>query len=100
MNDDRYATILAWGGIEGEFNYVRIGNPIAVTPPALRVTATGQTVTLSWPSAATGFELESTVSLSPPAWTVVNKQPIVQGDQNVVTEEMGGVRTRFYRLKK
>jgi len=100
MNDDRYATILAWGGIEGEFNYVRMGTPIAATPPALRVTASGQTVTLSWPSAATGFELESTPSLSPTAWTKVNKQPVVQGDQNVVTDDMGGLASRFYRLRK
>jgi hypothetical protein len=62
--------------------------------PMLAITKAGNSLTLSWPTSATGFVLESTTVVSSPSWTVV---PGVTG--NSVTITPGGAAS-FYRLKK
>jgi hypothetical protein len=62
-------------------------------PPQLAITLSGTNVILTWPTNATGFTLESTTNLVPPAvWTPVT-------GQNAVTNPITATR-KFYRLSQ
>lgn len=41
-------------------------------PPVLHITRTGDTVTISWPTEATGFTLEASPTLAPATWAPVS----------------------------
>ena len=56
-------------------------------------------VVLSWPSTASGFVLESSISLLPNSWALVEPAPVIVGSQFAVTNPMSDG-ARFYRLKK
>ena len=62
--------------------------------PALSVSRSAGSVTISWPAAVTGFTLESTDSLPAPSWT-----PVSVGANNSVTITIGSG-NKFYRLRK
>lgn len=74
-----------------------------VEPPDIAVGLTiaraGSRLTLSWPTSATGFALESAETLGQEPWAPVSATAVVEGDQNVVTVDIGAG-PRFYRLKK
>jgi hypothetical protein len=100
-SDDRYATILGWG-YAAEFDYVRIGTPIAAplqSPPELKISRSGNNIVISWASSATGFSLETTPSLAPATWSAVTDIPVLNADQSIVTNVVGGT-SRYFRLKK
>jgi hypothetical protein len=59
--------------------------------PALSISAVGGSVTISWPSAFTGFTLENTDSLTAPSWSTVNGVA-----NNSVTITIGAG-NKFYR---
>jgi hypothetical protein len=67
----------------------------------IQISRSGQALKLSWPVSATGFVLESAESpvATATAWTVVPNTPVPEGDQNVVTLEIGPA-SQFFRLKK
>jgi hypothetical protein len=70
--------------------------------PTLSVTGSSTGVTLSWPTAATGFKLQSTSELllnGATQWTDVQGTPVVNGATTSVTVTPTGDRT-FYRLVK
>jgi hypothetical protein len=68
--------------------------------PTLRVARAGKSLSLSWPSAASGFVLESTGSLAPPAnWTPETAAPVSDAEQNTVTLPLSDG-AKFYRLHK
>jgi hypothetical protein len=67
--------------------------------PSLTVTHAAKNVTLSWPVSAAGFVLESSASLSTPAWAPVTDTPVVNGDQNSISAD-ASTGTKFYRLRK
>jgi hypothetical protein len=80
------------------FSNIRV-EVIAAAPPNLRILPVGTNVVLSWPTAgATGYNLESTPSLSTPAWTGAG-DPTVVGNDNFVTNAVSGGE-KYYRLKK
>jgi hypothetical protein len=54
---------------------------------------------LSWPSAYSGFTLQSTTGLNPTNWVDCPDVPAVVGTQYAVTNSLSDQR-RFYRLKK
>ena len=62
------------------------------TAPTLTVTWSGSTLTISWPTSATGYTLESKASLSDATWTTV-------GTANPTTVTIG-TGNAFYRLRK
>ncbi|MBI2927236.1 MAG: hypothetical protein HYY24_16200, partial [Verrucomicrobia bacterium] len=74
---------------------------VAVMPaPDLEITLTAQTIELSWPSAASDFQLEQTDALAPtPTWQRVEKQPVVSGERCTVRLAVTNS-TMFYRLRK
>ncbi|MEO5804441.1 MAG: hypothetical protein ABIR24_13025 [Verrucomicrobiota bacterium] len=73
--------------------------PPIETGPQLTILLSGNNAVISWPSSATGFVLEKTVSLSNPDWATVNEPVQQQNGQYVVTDPISGTAS-FYRLKK
>jgi hypothetical protein len=89
------ATILGWAAA-AQWDYVRIGVPLPPGPPTLQITRTGNSLAISWPTAATGYTLQKTASLSPASWSTAGT-PTVQGNMNVFTTTIGPAK-QFYRL--
>lgn len=69
--------------------------PVAL--PALSVTIQGDNVIISWPATATGLALQSTTTLSPPAWQDSGLAPVMEGDRFKVTVTVSGS-SKFFRL--
>jgi hypothetical protein len=88
------AEIVALGKPTSDKIPVAILGVVPETPPVLTATRAGTSITISWPTTATGFTLETTVSLSTPAWTAVGGVA-----NNSVTVPIGPG-NQFYRLKK
>jgi len=66
--------------------------------PRLAAIASSANLTLTWPTNAVGFIVESTTSLAPPViWSTNSTVPTVIGGQNVVTVPVTGTQ-QFYRL--
>jgi uncharacterized repeat protein (TIGR03803 family) len=68
--------------------------------PQLTIIPAASNVLLAWPADATGFTLQSTTNLAPPAvWTAVSPGPVVVNGQNVVTNAISGT-PQFFRLSQ
>jgi hypothetical protein len=86
---------------------VRVGlswadvTPPAVSSPNLSIAANGNgTVTIAWPTSASGFMLEGASNLnSPISWTPVTNSIIVSGGFNTVNVNATSG-NQFFRLKK
>lgn len=66
-------------------------------PVTLEVSNSGSGITLSWPSWAAGFALQSTTNLSKSAWTPVTKPPVLANDRwSLMTPPTNSL--IFYRL--
>jgi hypothetical protein len=71
---------------------------LGITAP-LKITSSGDGVTVSWSTNATGFTLQATASLQPPVtWTNAGAATVAGGNYSV-TEPIGTT-PKFYRLKK
>lgn len=68
-----------------------------VEAPELSIGWEGESLVLTWPASATGFEVESTAVLVPADWQPTGLTPTVEGDLNKVTLTPEGA-TGFYRL--
>jgi hypothetical protein len=66
-------------------------------PPRLSAAIANGNATLSWPSSATGFHLQSVASLPAPAWTNVTNTPVPMGGSLTVTLP-ADAGTQFFRL--
>ena len=75
--------------------------PLPIATPTLQILRNGNgTVTMVWPTAATGYNLESTLNLSAPStWTPVTNSIVVSGTNSTVTVNANGG-NQFFRLKK
>jgi autotransporter-associated beta strand protein len=67
-------------------------------PITLTITLSGPNVVVSWPTNATGFQLQAAGAVTG-TWTNDNTTIVVSGSNNTVTEAAVGT-TKFYRLKK
>jgi hypothetical protein len=78
----------------------RLGSGQLAYVPSLSKTTTGNSITLSWPRGATGFNLYKSDSLTTPSWTGVTNVPVVSvdGAAFTVTVAMDAAK-RFYRLQ-
>ena len=66
----------------------------------LKVKRVGQTLAISWPATATGYQLESTAGTGAGAvWEHVTTPPVVVATEQVVTVDITAG-ARFFRLKK
>jgi len=68
--------------------------PAVTSAPSLSIASSGNSLTISWPSAVTDFTLESTDSLTTQAWTPVSG---VANNSVTITINAGN---KFYRLHK
>ncbi|MCC6235638.1 MAG: hypothetical protein IT580_23580, partial [Verrucomicrobiales bacterium] len=69
------------------------------TAPSLTVARSGANLLLSWPAAATGYQLDASASLVPAAWQPAGLTPTVNGDRQQVTVTPNAG-PRFFRLSK
>jgi PKD repeat protein len=68
--------------------------------PQLSVTLDNGVVALSWPTNASGYTLQFTTNLIPPAnWMIVTSPPVVINGQNVVTNATSAPQM-FFRLEQ
>jgi hypothetical protein len=77
-----------------------LGTPSASESPPLAISFSGTdaAVVLSWPMNATGFTLQSTTNLIPPAvWSAVSPAPVVVNGNYTVTNPISDAQ-KFYRL--
>lgn len=89
--DQRYFARSGQGDIGAyEFN----AGPVAARMSIRRV---GGDLVISWPSSFPDYELESSASLAPAAWTPVGTPPVLIGFDLIVTNALGSFDT-FYRL--
>src|SRR5215831_571964 len=58
---------------------------IALVPPRLTITRSGNNVIICWPSPSTGFKLQQSVGLAPASWTDVGQAPVDNGTTKCVT---------------
>ena len=66
----------------------------------LKIALTNSVATLSWTNAPTGFRLESTPALNPPAaWTTVAAAVTMTNGQNTVSVPVTGA-NQFFRLQR
>jgi hypothetical protein len=70
-----------------------------ISVPKLTITPVGGMVVISWPVAATGFNLEQTASLTVGSWTGVTNAWSTVGGNYIITNTPTGTAT-FYRLHK
>jgi hypothetical protein len=87
--------VAASGGNAGYGTVFSISLPL--TPPQLTITASGRNVVLSWPTNATGFNLQSTTDLVSPLWTTNLPAPVILNGQNTVSNPISGTQ-QFFRL--
>ncbi|MEO8425963.1 MAG: hypothetical protein ABI651_02510 [Verrucomicrobiota bacterium] len=92
----RYAVIRPCGS-KADVNLLADCKPVEAPPLGINLNP-DKTVRVAWTTNAVGFALQSSSNLSLPQWTAVTNAPVVQGDQNTVTEPAVG--NRFYRLAK
>jgi len=68
--------------------------------PALSVVLSGNSVILSWPLNAPGFNVKSTTNLTPgTAWVGITNAPILQNGQHTVTVPISNL-NQFFRLQQ
>jgi uncharacterized repeat protein (TIGR03803 family) len=93
-----YGTALQ-GGTNGNGTVFSL-SLVAVSAPQLTIKPSGTNVILTWPTNATGFTLESTTNLNPPAvWITNSPTPVVVNTNNIVTNGITGTK-KFYRLSQ
>ena len=85
-----YAGTASWYWGVDDFGLYSI--PPVSSSPTLSISSAAGSVTISWPSAVTGFTLESTDSLTAPSWS-----PVSGVANNSVTITVGAG-NKFYRL--
>jgi hypothetical protein len=85
---------------------VRVGltwadvTPVPVATPTLTIVHNpNDTVTMSWPTAATGYNLESNTNLVSGTWSPVTNSVIVSGTNSTITVNSTSA-NQFFRLKK
>ena len=70
---------------------------ITQPPPELSISTGSGNVFITWPSVWGAYQLQSTTSLAPSAWTNVPTSPVQNGSVMTVTLPLSGT-TQFFRL--
>lgn len=76
-----------------------VGNAAPLNPPTLSASLQAGNIILSWPTNATGFNLESASNLPAVIWTGVLPAPVIFNTNNFVTNATSAEQ-KFYRLHK
>ena len=98
---------LCWGGLQYKTLYM-VGQPLVTSIPVLvagtpslkklRATLNGHQMILSWPAPSTGFALQETEQLTPPAWTASPLPTTITNNQMTVSVEPTNA-SKFFRLR-
>ena len=89
--------MIGWWG--GHLWYVTISNLTVAPRPTLEIARAGSKVTISWPAAYTGFELQQASALPAAKWNTVTNTVDVIADRSSVTVEASGSQG-YFRLRK
>ena len=65
----------------------------------LDVDSAGGQIIVSWATADTGYRLQQTASLEPPAWSWIDKTPTIVGNRFTLSLELNST-TAFFRLQR
>jgi len=68
------------------------------TPPALSITVSSNSISLSWPLRAAPFDLHAATNFSQGSWTKVTQQPVVT-NLNATVVLPGNSNSAYYRLQ-
>jgi uncharacterized repeat protein (TIGR03803 family) len=95
-----YGTAEGGGSGNGPAGNGTVFGLVLGSAPQLTITPVGTNVILTWTNSASGFTLEFTTNLTPPAiWSTNSTAPVVISGQNTVTNPISGVQ-KFYRLSQ
>ena len=96
-----YSDFRIWNGAltAGQVANLYSAGPDIIAGPSLKLTRSGQQITLQWPANATGFNLQTTSSLLSGSWTAVTGTITVVNGLNTITLNIGSA-PAFYRLKQ
>lgn len=99
MFQGTYSDFRIWNGAltAGQVASLYAAGPEAIAGPPLQISLAGGKVTLSWPSNASGYVLQSANNLALGNWTTVSATPTVVNGYNVLTVTPSAAAT-FYRL--
>jgi endo-1,4-beta-xylanase len=81
-------------------NLVVEAPPVVLPPPSIRVQTSAEFSELLWPAAPSGYRLEITGTLNPPAWRAVDAGPVQEGDLWRFEPEPTAMTNRFFRLTR
>jgi hypothetical protein len=85
-------------GVNSDSRDIRLVEQTVV--PSLSISRNGVQVDIRWPTAASGYILETAAQLgTSAAWSAVAPAPTIDGSMNKVTLAPGGI-AAFYRLRK
>lgn len=71
----------------------------SLTEPRLEIALSGNTTLLSWPLTAGGYAVETTQTLTAPAWETITNAPVIWADRYVLTNSWSD-EARFFRLRQ
>jgi hypothetical protein len=93
-----FPTARALQPLAGGMGAAFVAKLIVIPPPTLNVASSNGNVTLSWPSAAFGYVLQTKTNLfATNAWATVTNAPVLSGDSYTLT--LGATnQSRFFRL--
>jgi hypothetical protein len=99
MFQGAYNDFRIWNGAltSGQVANLYTAGAEIVAGPGLKITPSGNKITLTWPANASGFTLQSATSITG-NWTTVAGTPTVVNGLNVLTISISPAET-FYRLK-
>jgi len=95
-----YSDFRIWNGslTAGQVANLYAAGPEVVAGPSLKITRSGNQITLQWPANVTGFSLQTASTLVSPQWTAVTGNISVVNGLNTMTLNIGSS-PAFYRLK-
>jgi hypothetical protein len=100
MFQGSYVDFRFWNGAltAGQAASLYAAGPEVIAGPTLKISVSGNAVTLKWPANVSGYTLQSSTDLATGNWTAVSGAPTVVSGLNVLTVTASRTAT-FYRLK-
>lgn len=111
MSASRLIDVTAWAGTTNELFFGFFGGTssnatlvienirfYSVAEPKLEIAVNGNATLLSWPLTAGGYVVETTPTLTAPAWEAMTNTPSVLADRYVLTNSWRD-EVRFFRLR-
>ena len=111
MSASRLIDVSAWASTTNELFFGFLGGTstnatltienirfYSLSQPRLDIALSGNATLLSWPLTAGGYGVETTPTLTTPAWETVTNAPVISADRYVLTNSWSD-EVRFFRLR-